>query len=83
MSDNQTTSSHINAILEQTPNGILLVDSETSIHFVNPAFRRMFHCESEELLGQRAGQFVPCDCFERPIKGGGNKIAVGKAHVSI
>ena len=85
MNDNQTTSSHISAILEQTPNGVLLVDSETSIHFVNPAFRRMFHCESEELLGRPAGQFVHCDCFERAIKEGGHlmvKESIGDLDVS-
>ena len=72
MSDNQTTSSHINAILEQTPNGILLVDSSTSVQFVNPAFRRMFQCEDAELLGRPAARFIRCDCFERAIREGGN-----------
>lgn len=62
---------HISAILQQTPNGVLLVDKETRIHFVNPAFREMFHCSSEELLGQPAAQFVHSDCFERAVAAGG------------
>jgi len=60
------------AILEHTPNGVLLVDRETRIRFVNPAFRTMFHCGDEELLGRRAAEFVHSDCFERAIAAGGN-----------
>ena len=35
----QETAKHISAILEQTPNGVLLVDKETRIHYVTPSFR--------------------------------------------
>lgn len=59
------------AILQQTPNGILLVDQETRIQYVNPSFRTMFHCEDEELLGRQARDFVHSDCFERAIGAGG------------
>ena len=58
-------------ILQQTPNGILLVDPETRIQYVNPSFRTMFHCELDELLGKPAREFVHSDCFERAIKTGG------------
>lgn len=61
-------------ILQQTPNGILLVDAETRIQYVNPAFRVMFHCEGEELLGKPAKEFVHSDCFERAIAAGGRLI---------
>jgi PAS domain S-box-containing protein len=67
----QNTSPHIGAILQQTPNGVLLVDRETRIRFVNPAFRTMFRCAEEELLGEPAARFVHCDCFERAIAAGG------------
>jgi len=60
------------AILEHTPNGVLLVDRSARIHFVNPAFRRMFHCGEEELLGRPAAEFVHSDCFERAIAAGGH-----------
>jgi len=63
---------HTSAILEHTPNGVLLVDRETRIRFVNPAFRRMFHCQGEELLDRPAGGFVHSDCFERAIAAGGH-----------
>jgi len=63
---------HTSAILEHTPNGVLLVDRDTRIRFVNPAFLRMFHCGGEELLGRPAAEFVHSDCFERAIAAGGH-----------
>lgn len=69
---NQDTGTHVEAILQHTPNGVLLVDKETRIHFVNPAFRDMFHCTDEELMEQPAAKFVHSDCFERAIAAGGN-----------
>jgi PAS domain-containing protein len=49
---------HTSAILEHTPNGVLLVDAQTLIRFVNPAFRTLFRCADDELLGRPAGEFV-------------------------
>ncbi len=72
MSDGQTSSPYISAILQQTPNGVLLVNRETRIRFVNPAFLDMFHCRNETILGKPAKQFVHTDCFERVIEKGGN-----------
>jgi PAS domain S-box-containing protein len=63
---------HTSAILKHTPNGVLLVDSETRIRFVNPAFRTMFQCNNDKLLGQPAKEFVHSDCFERAIAAGGS-----------
>jgi len=63
---------HTSAILQNTPNGVLLVDKETRIRFVNPAFLTMFRCESDELLNRPAEWFVHSDCFERAIAGGGS-----------
>lgn len=65
-------SAHTGAILQHTPNGILLVDKQTRIRFVNPAFRTMFKCADDELLGQLARDFVHSDCFERAIAAGGS-----------
>ncbi len=67
----QNASPYAAAILQQTPNGILLVDGQTRIRFVNPAFLSMFHCAEEKLIGEPAAQFVHCDCFERAIAAGG------------
>ena len=72
MRKNQTASPYVSAILQQTPNGVLLVDKETMIQFVNPAFLTMFHCSDEDLLGKPAQRYIHCDCFERAIADGGN-----------
>jgi len=71
-SESEITAAHASAILEHTPNGVLLVDRATRIRFVNPAFRRMFHCGGEKLLGRPAAEFVHSDCFERAIAAGGH-----------
>jgi len=63
---------HTSAILQHTPNGVLLVDKETRIRFVNPAFRIMFRCTDDKLMGQPAKEFVHSDCFERAIAAGGS-----------
>ncbi|MGB2753842.1 MAG: PAS domain-containing protein [Phycisphaerae bacterium] len=70
--DSQITAAHTSAILQHTPNGVLLVDKETRIRFVNPAFRSMFHCGDDEIVGKRASEFVHSDCFERVIAASGN-----------
>jgi len=63
---------HTSVILQHTPNGVLLVDKETRIRFVNPAFRTMFRCADEELMGFSAKEFVHSDCFERAVAAGGS-----------
>jgi len=63
---------HTSAILQHTPNGVLLVDKETRIRFVNPAFRTMFRCADDELMGRPAKEFVHSDCFESAIAAGGS-----------
>ena len=63
---------HGGAVLQHTPNGVLLVDGKTRIQFVNPSFRLMFHCADEELMDRPAARFVHSDCFERAIEAGGS-----------
>jgi PAS domain S-box-containing protein len=70
--EKKQVSTHTSAILEHTPNGVLLVDKETRIRFVNPAFRTMFKCANDELMGRIAKEFVHSDCFERAIAAGGS-----------
>ena len=62
---------NVGAILEQTPNGVLLVDDETRIRYVNPAFKEMFRCTDVDIMGLPAAQFIHSDCFERAIAQGG------------
>lgn len=69
--DGKNAAAQMSAILEHTPNGILLVNKETRIQYINPSFRTMFHCEGEELLGKTAAHFVHSDCFKQAIAAGG------------
>lgn len=62
------------AIVEQTPNGVLMVDRDTRIRYVNQSFKAMFHCAEESLIGQKAAKYTHCDCFERAIAEGGRLI---------
>ena len=77
--NSQVTVAHAKAILEQSPNGVLLVDRETRIRFANPAFREMFHCGNEDPTGQPAGLFVHSDCFEQAIAADGRLTTKGSA----
>jgi PAS domain S-box-containing protein len=69
------TAAHTSAILQNTPNGVLLVDKETRIRFVNPAFLTMFRCTDSQIMGRSAKEFVHSDCFERAIAAGGSLMA--------
>lgn len=73
-SNNNEMAKYALAIIEQTPNGVLLVDEDAKIRFVNPSFCNMFECSEEELIGQLASKFVHSDCFERAIAAGGRLI---------
>ena len=56
----------ISLILQYTANGILLVNRDTlRIEFANPAFRRMFRCDQENLKGRPVGEVLKNDLFER------------------
>jgi PAS domain S-box-containing protein len=69
--NNLQTRKHESAILEQTPNGVLLVDKDVRIKFVNPSFRTMFQCDDDDLIDKKATDFLHSDCFERAIAAGG------------
>ncbi|MBM4019153.1 MAG: PAS domain-containing protein [Planctomycetes bacterium] len=69
--DSRLAAMHAGSILLHTPNGVLLVDRETRVRFVNPALRRMFRCGEGDILGRMAKEVVHCDCFERAIAVGG------------
>jgi len=73
-SNNNEMAKYALAIIEQTPNGVLLVDEDAKIRFVNPSFCNMFECSGEELIGQLASKFIHSDCFERAIAAGGRLI---------
>lgn len=62
----------VSSILTHSPNGIVMVDGECRIHYVNPAFRRMFSTGKEKLSGRKAAEFLHSDCFERAFEADGD-----------
>ena len=60
----------VSSILQHTPNGLLLVDEQGRIQYVNPAFRTMFCTGAGDLAGRKASAFLNSDCFERTIATG-------------
>ena len=69
----------VSSILQHSPNGILLVDEETRIQYVNPAFRKMFCTGGGDLTGHKASEFLHSDCFERAIAAEGDLSVRGSA----
>ena len=63
---------NVGSILQHSPNGILLVDEEARIQFVNPAFRKMFRAGDGDLTGRKASEFLHSDCFEQAITAEGD-----------
>ena len=51
-------------IIETTPHGIVILDSELCMIQMNPAFQKMFFC-SEGIMGRRISYLVNADGFER------------------
>ena len=70
---------HDSAIIQQTPNGVLLVDSNTEIQLVNPSFKEIFHCKNENIIGKKASLYTHSDCFDRAVKNDGK--LMDKVHI--
>lgn len=61
------SSPNLSSILEHSPNGIVLVDEQARIEFVNPAFRKMFSTSEDDLAGRNVSELLRSDCFDRAI----------------
>ncbi|KLU61643.1 arginine utilization regulatory protein RocR [Peptococcaceae bacterium CEB3] len=46
-------------VLESVHNGVIVIDAEGGIVFLNPAAERIFNCRAEEFLGQHIFRLVP------------------------
>lgn len=68
--DDQEMALYAKAIVNQTLNGIVLVDKKECIRFANTAFRKMFQCENEDIIGKPAKVFVHSSCFDKVISEG-------------
>ena len=73
------SSPRISSILEHSPNGIVLVDEQARIEFVNPAFRRMFSTTEQDLTGRRVSELLRSDCFDQAIASDAGLAVRGKA----
>lgn len=73
------SSPNLSSILEHSPNGIVLVDEQARIQFVNPAFRKMFSTSEEDLAGRRVSELLQSDCFDRAIASDAGLSVRGKA----
>lgn len=69
---------NVGSILQHSPNGILLVDEDARIQFVNPAFRKMFRTGDGDLTGRKASDFLHSDCFEQAISADGDLSVRGR-----
>jgi len=68
----------VNSILRHSPNGILVVDEQARVEFVNPAFRKMFATGDGDLLGRLASELLHADYFERAVSGSGELAVRGR-----
>ena len=59
------------SILQHSPNGILLVDEQARVQFVNPAFRKMFCTGDGDLSGRKASELLHANYFEQAISAAG------------
>ena len=55
----------VSSILQHSPNGIVLVDEQCRIQYVNPALRKMFRTGNGDLTGRQASEVLHSDCFEQ------------------
>ena len=70
----------ISLILQFTANGVVQVNRNTMrIEFANPAFRRMFRCETGEIKGRPVAEVLGNDFFERAAAAGGTWAGRGEA----
>lgn len=55
-------------IIETSPNGVVILDSELTILHMNPAFQRMFMC-TNSILGRRISYLLDADGYEKMASG--------------
>ena len=75
---NPDSQAEVSSILEHSPNGIVVVDDQCRIQYVNPAFRRMFSTGNGDLTGRGAAEFLHSDCFERAFEAAGELAVRGR-----
>ena len=69
-------------IIDTSPNGVVILDSELTIIHMNPAFQRMFMC-SKSIIGRRISYLVDADGFEKLASGAVDKYEAIKSRYGI
>jgi iron only hydrogenase large subunit-like protein/uncharacterized Fe-S cluster-containing protein len=59
-------------IIETSPNGVVILDSELRIIHMNPAFQKMFMCNNG-ILGRRISYLIDADGYEKMASGAVDK----------
>ncbi len=67
---------------ESSPDAVLLMDSESKIHFVNPAVETVFGCKPDEIVGQPLAALLPDELRSEEARGIENYLRTGdKANI--
>jgi iron only hydrogenase large subunit-like protein/uncharacterized Fe-S cluster-containing protein len=69
-------------IIETSPNGVVILDSELRIIHMNPAFHRMFMCNNG-ILGRRISYLIDADGYEKLTAGKTDKYEAIKSRYGI
>ncbi len=65
----EESEARLRAIVEASPAGIILKDSERRFVLANPAFCRFLECSAEDVLGRRSEDFLPPELAARSLRG--------------
>ena len=57
-------------VMESVHNGVIVIDIEGTIMFLNPAAERIFTCQAETFLGQHVYSLVPDSALFAVAKSG-------------
>ena len=78
----QTSETNLRKIILTSPDGIVIVDRDGVVQFVNPAAESLFGCKAEELLGELFGlPFMKGDVIEVDIVHPGEESGIAEMRV--
>ncbi len=60
----RASESALNAMLEENPDGIMIIDKDGVVRYANPAVKSIFGCSKEEFIGQPFGYAIST---EQPV----------------
>jgi two-component system, sensor histidine kinase and response regulator len=80
----QERTAYLNALIENSPLAILVLDSAEKVQLCNPAFEHMFQCFKLEIIGKSAGELMAdashlaeaCDISRQTLGGAPVSVAI-------